>query len=88
MRDDVLPEGEEPRRLLGMPIRPDGVVHKGEEPKRVLGMPIPLGWIDLPTFHIGRFLHPVRWMRWRVQVHRLGPYAPDYDNSGGRSPDH
>ncbi len=82
MRDDVLPEGEEPRRLLGMPI-PHGVVHKGEEPKRVLGMPIPLTWIELPTFHVRRLLHPVRWMRWRLQVRRSGPYAPDYDNSGG-----
>ncbi|MGO9150863.1 MAG: hypothetical protein ACLP1E_10640 [Acidimicrobiales bacterium] len=87
MRDEVLPEGEEPRRLLGMPI-PHGVVREGEEPKRVLGMPIPLTWIDLPRFHMRRFLHPVRWMRWRLQVRRLGPYAPDYDDSGRNTPDH
>jgi hypothetical protein len=23
--------------------------------------------------------HPVKWLKWRSQVRRLGPYAPNYD---------
>jgi hypothetical protein len=28
--------------------------------------------------HYSRLLHPIRWVRWRLEVHRKGPYAPDY----------
>jgi hypothetical protein len=35
------------------------------------------------TFDLRWVAHPVRWLRWRRQVHRLGPYAPDYDADDG-----
>ena len=35
------------------------------------------------AFDLRGLAHPVRWWRWRRQVHRLGPYAPEYDESEG-----
>ncbi len=80
MEDDVIPEGEEPRRVLGFPLPAHRVVREGEEPRRVLGFPVPLGLLEAPNFHFRRVVHPARWVRWRLQVRRLGPYAPNYDD--------
>ena len=26
-----------------------------------------------------KLMHPVMWLRWRIAVHRRGPYAPDFE---------
>jgi hypothetical protein len=26
-----------------------------------------------------RLRHPIRWIRWRIALHREGPYCPDFD---------
>jgi hypothetical protein len=31
---------------------------------------------DVPDFRWVR--HPIRWIRWQANVHRQGPYAPDF----------
>jgi hypothetical protein len=33
---------------------------------------------ETPRVHYARLLHPMRWVRWRLEVHRQGPYAPDF----------
>jgi hypothetical protein len=45
--------------------------------QRVLG--IPLSWYRTDPVDLSGLRHPIRWMKWRVRVHRLGPYAPDDD---------
>jgi hypothetical protein len=30
------------------------------------------------TIDLSLFLDPLRWTRWRREIHRLGPYAPHY----------
>jgi hypothetical protein len=82
--DSEVHEGQEPARVLGMPgLR--GSVRPEEYQRRVLG--ISTDWFAIlrarPSssgFDVRRLAHPVRWWRWRRQVHRLGPYAPDYDD--------
>ena len=72
-------DGEEPKRVLGFPLRQAGPRRREDEPS-VLGLP--RGWISPPAFDLRRIAHPLRWWRWRRQVQRLGPYAPDYDDFG------
>src|ERR1700688_1788148 len=78
----VVREGEEPRRVLG---RPQGGLHRDEYQLRFLQ--IPRNWIGPLRLHVRRVAHPVRLLRWRLQVRRLGPYAPDYDDFGDASSD-
>jgi hypothetical protein len=53
-----------------------------ETEPRALGMP--LSWfaarepIDLRWVR-----HPLRWVRWRAEVRRRGPYAPRYEDFRG-----
>jgi hypothetical protein len=82
--DREVREGEQPSRILGIP-RLEGSVRPEEFQSRVLG--IPTDWFailrarpDTSGFDVRRLAHPVRWWKWRRQVHRLGPYAPDYDD--------
>ena len=84
--NDVVHEDGEPRRVLGIPRLRSGVRPDECQP-RVLG--IPRDWFVIPrerpgsaAFDVRRVAHPMRWWRWRRQVHRLGPYAPDYDDGG------
>jgi hypothetical protein len=85
-------EGE-PTRALGI-SRLRTRLRSEEYQPRVLG--IPRDWFGIVreapgsrAFDVRRITHPVRWWRWRRQVHRLGPYAPDYDDDGGSaSPEH
>ena len=74
-------------RVLGMTRHRSGLRPEDYQP-RVLG--IPRDWIQVnrqktgsPTFAVRRIAHPVRWWKWRREVHRLGPYAPDYDEPRG-----
>jgi len=76
-------EDDEPQRVLGLPVRRGGPRQPAyREPRSVLGMP--LSWFG-PRPHLDTrwARHPVRWLRWRSQVHRLGPYAPDYEEGNG-----
>jgi hypothetical protein len=82
VKDELLPEDEEPKRVLGFPVHENGVV-RVEEPRRVLGFAVTPGRVPF-GFHIERAAHPLRWIRWRLTVRRLGPHAPEYDDTGAR----
>ena len=70
---------EEPQRVLGVAARRDGRrLQVGETEQRVLGLPI--RWFRSEGNVDTRWVrHPITWLRWRVHVHRLGPYAPEYE---------
>jgi hypothetical protein len=74
-------QGEEPQRVLGIPIRDLGPhAGRGEEPQRVMGFPV--GSFGPGTAELERLrslAHPVRtYKRW-ARRRRLGPYATDED---------
>lgn len=70
----------EPQRVLGMPVQPgDWRPRTGGNEQRFLG--VPSGWHRESGSPDTRWLrHPLRWAKWRLQVHKLGPYAPDYSD--------
>lgn len=35
---------------------------------------------DLPDVTIRWLLHPITWTKWRIEVHKQGPYAPDFND--------
>lgn len=85
-------EGEEPRRALGFPVREGN--GRGPSPTGTPGAGgplyrLPTGWFssERPQTDLRWARHPVRWAKWRYSVHRLGPYAPDYNDPAG-GPDH
>jgi len=80
----VAHEGEEPKRVLGIPL--SGAAGGDRFPPRVLG--IPRDWFGPPAVDLRRLAHPRRWWRWRRQVRRLGPYAPDYGDDGATTAAH
>lgn len=47
--------------------------------QRVLG--IPVSWFRGGALDRRALRHPIRWSRWYIQRRRLGPYAPDFDES-------
>ncbi len=74
-------QGEEPRRVMGIPVRDLGPhARRDEEPQRVLGFPIDSlgpGLADRERFRL--LAHPIRtYKRWGRR-RRLGPYATDED---------
>ena len=71
-------QGNEPQHFLSMPIEP-GHTYPRVDPteQRVLG--IPLSWYRTRSpVDFSGFRHPIRWTRWHIEHHRLGPHAPDY----------
>ena len=77
-------EEHERARALGLSRRRSGI-RPAEDQPRVLG--IPRDWFAVnrrepgsPTIDLRRIAHPVRWLKWRRALRRLGPYAPDYDD--------
>jgi len=62
-------QGDYERRFLGFPRDLFGFLRERQRPRTPV--------------HVRRIAHPVRWVKWRRQVHRLGPYAPDFDDSDG-----
>lgn len=72
-------EGAEGRRIGGIPV--DGAGWQpivGETEPRILGMPT--RWVRPRAEVDARWLrHPVRYMRWRREVRRLGPHARSFD---------
>jgi hypothetical protein len=70
----------EPNRILGMPRGTDPYARQGEEPQRVMG--IPTDWFGPVDPALKSLRHPVQaYRRWKLH-RRLGPYAPDDDNTG------
>jgi hypothetical protein len=71
------PADSEHRHLAGMPLEAGHLLPRvGPTEQRVLGLP--LSWFSRRPADFSGLRHPLRWTRWRLQVHRLGPYAPDY----------
>jgi len=53
--------------------------------QRVLG--VPRSWFgaqEKASIDFRWVRNPIRWSKWRIQVHRLGPYAPEYEDSSGQ----
>lgn len=75
---------EEPTSWLGMPFdRTGGRIRKNESEQRVLGVPRSWFWTgQAPDLRWVR--DPVRWLRWRLEVRRRGPYAPNYEDFTAR----
>lgn len=73
-------EDYEPQRALGFPLnrRPGEPRRPGDE-EGLFAPPSTWGPRDL-DMRWAR--HPARWLRWRLRVRRLGPYAPDFDEKG------
>jgi hypothetical protein len=68
---------EEPQRVLGMPIGPGrGFRLMDPTEPRVLGLP--RSWYRTSSVDLSGFRHPIRWMKWRIRFHRVGPYVGDY----------
>lgn len=80
--DDPQAEVNRESRSREMPAHPprrrDRLPHIDDTEPRVLG--IPRSWYRMPQpFDLRWAPHPIRWWKWRLQVHRLGPYAPRYE---------
>jgi hypothetical protein len=74
-------QGEEPQRVLGIPIDDLGPhSRQGYEPQRVMGFPVDsLGPGPAGREWLLSLVHPMRtYKRW-VQRRRLGPFAPGED---------
>jgi hypothetical protein len=77
----VAERDDQQRRPGGPEEGADRRLRIGETDARVVGLP--LEWFRTRTPGDTRWLrHPVRWARWRRQVRRLGPYAPEFDYPG------
>ena len=67
------------RQVGGIPVGGRGwrpIVEETEP--RFLGMPT--RWVRPPVAIEARVArHPIRWLRWRLEVRRLGPYARPFD---------
>jgi hypothetical protein len=74
------PDDAEPRRLIGMELRPGRTLPRVDPTEqRVLGLP--LSWYRSPSVDFTALRHPIRWTKWRISAHRLGPYAPGFKES-------
>lgn len=76
-------QGEEPQRVLGVPIRDLGP-HSGqdEEPQRVMGFPVDsLGPSPADRAWLLSLAHPIRTSKRWARRRRQGPYATDEDES-------
>ena len=74
-------QGEEPQRVLGIPVRDVGLhAGRGEEPQRVMGFPVDsFGPGTAELKQLRSLAHPIRtYKRW-ARRRRLGPFATDED---------
>ena len=74
-------QGEEPQRVLGIPVRDVGPhAGRGEEPQRVMGFPVDsFGPGSAGLEWLRSLAHPIRtYKRW-TRRRRLGPFATDED---------
>ena len=69
------------RQVGGIPVGGRGRGRRpivGETEPRFLGMPA--RWVRPSVAIEARAArHPIRWLHWRVEVRRLGPYARPFD---------
>lgn len=73
---------EEPKRVLGVPVRTDLHASEDEAGQRVFGVPVDwYGQIDWDWLRSLR--HPIKaYRRWTL-IRRLGPYAPEEGDDPG-----
>jgi hypothetical protein len=77
---DDAPDSE-PQRILGMNSEPGHLLPRvNPTEQRVLGVPV--SWYRTNSVDLSGFRHPIRWSKWRIKAHRLGPYTPDFNASG------
>jgi hypothetical protein len=68
------------RRAQGPPAEDGGkrLLMDETEPR---AMGLPLSWFrTTEAIDLRWARHPVRWIRWRLDVHRRGPYAPRFED--------
>jgi hypothetical protein len=81
---DETPDSE-PQHVAGMNIRPGRSLPRVDPTEqRVLG--IPRSWYRTEQVDLSGLRHPIRWTKWRIRAHRLGPYAPGFKESMAGSP--
>jgi hypothetical protein len=68
------------RKVLGVPVEHGGRQFRMDETEpRALGLP--LSWFQTTASIDLRWArHPYRWLRWRSEVRRRGPYAPRFED--------
>ena len=64
---------EQPAAHMGKRLRMD------ETEPRALGLPLSWFRVDEPI-DLRWARHPYRWIRWRLEVRRRGPYAPRFED--------
>jgi hypothetical protein len=77
----VTDEGDQPRRTLpSVPAEQGGKrLRMDETEARAAGLP--LSWFrTTEPIDLRWMRHPVRWLRWRFEVRRRGPYAPRFED--------
>ena len=68
------------RKVLGAPVEHGGRQFRMDETEpRALGLPLSWFRTDEPI-DLRWIRHPYRWVRWRLEVRRRGPYAPRFEN--------
>jgi hypothetical protein len=81
---DETPDSE-PQYVAGMQIKPGRSLPRVDPTEqRVLG--IPRSWYRHESVDFTGWRHPIRWTKWRISAHRLGPYAPGFKESMEQPP--
>jgi hypothetical protein len=67
------------RRTAGIPLEHGSKRLRIDETEpRALGLP--LSWFGTTELDLRWLRHPRRWLKWRAEVRRRGPYAPRFED--------
>ncbi|HEX3822917.1 MAG TPA: hypothetical protein VHV79_00445 [Mycobacteriales bacterium] len=74
----------EPQHFLGVPLSTGSPsIRVDPTEPRVLGLP--RSWFRVAPIELTWLRHPIRWSRWRLEVRRLGPHAPSFEEFSARA---
>jgi hypothetical protein len=83
-KDDREYGHHEPQRVFGFPVE-GGRWRLRMDAYEPRAMGLPARWFGTPHLDTRWLHHPVRWLRWRADVRRRGPYAPSFDELARRA---